>query len=81
MKTLDVRELQHHLGSHLDEIERGETIEVRRRGKIIARIVPHSEEEATEPWPNLLQRVRELYPDGPPREAASEIVYRDRGER
>jgi antitoxin (DNA-binding transcriptional repressor) of toxin-antitoxin stability system len=78
MKTVDVRTLQHRLGWYLDEVERGEILEVRRRRKIIARIVPHSGEDSVDPWPDLMARLAGLYPDGPVRESAAERLYADR---
>lgn len=77
MKTVDVRNLQHHLGSFLDEVERGETLEVRRRKKVIARIEPVDHESAAE-WPDLLLRVQALYPDGDCKPSATEVLYGDR---
>lgn len=77
MKTVDVRNLQHHLGSFLDAVERGETLEIRRRRKVIARIEPVTETEPPE-WPNLLDRVNALYPDGACTPAASDVLYADR---
>ena len=81
MKTVNIRDLQHHLGAFLDEVERGEVIEVRRRSKIIARITPHAQQGESEPWPDLCERLATLFPDGPVEHSASERVYEDRGER
>ena len=80
MKTVDVRGLQHHLGRYLDEVEQGEVIEVRRRRRIIARIVPSSEDEPAEGWPDLVKRLEQIYPEGPVGESASERLSRDRDE-
>ncbi|MFP4153737.1 MAG: type II toxin-antitoxin system Phd/YefM family antitoxin [Alkalispirochaeta sp.] len=77
MKTVDVRNLQHHLGSFLDAVERGETLEVRRRKKVIARIEPVSGAVPPE-WPDLLDRVNALYPDGACTPSASDVLYGDR---
>lgn len=79
MKTVDVRNLQHHLGSFLDEVERGESIEVRRRRKVIARIIP-APADSPQPWPDLEARVREAFPDGLVAAPASEQLYADRDE-
>ncbi len=83
MKVVDVRDLQHHLGRYLDEVEAGGVLEVRRRKKVIARLVPHAPESPAEPWPDLLARLDQLYPEGPVRESVSEVLYgdRDRDER
>jgi prevent-host-death family protein len=78
MRTIGVRNLQHLLGSYLDEVERGETIVVRRRGKPIAKIVPISPENPS-PWPDLAARVLALYPDGAISPSASGVLYDDRG--
>ena len=40
MKSLNVRHIQHHLAAVLSDVEGGEVIEVRRRGRPVARIVP-----------------------------------------
>jgi antitoxin (DNA-binding transcriptional repressor) of toxin-antitoxin stability system len=77
MKTVDVRSLHHHLGSLLDEVERGETLEIRRRKKVIARIEPVREMGPAE-WPDLLERVTALYPDGVAAPAGSGVLYGDR---
>ena len=78
MKGVNARELQHHLGRNLDEVEAGEVLEVRRRKKVIARLVPYVAAEPAEPWPDLIQRVVDLYPDGPLSESASDLLYLDR---
>ena len=40
MKSFNVRHIQHHLAAVLADVEGGEVIEVRRRGRPVARIVP-----------------------------------------
>lgn len=78
MTRVDVRQLQHHLGRYLDAVEAGEVLEVRRRRRVIARVVPYSPEEPSEAWPDLVQRLERLYPEGPVAESATEVLYRDR---
>ena len=58
-------------------MERGETLEVRRRKKVIARIEPVSEDVPPE-WPDLLERLNALYPDGACTPLASDVLYGDR---
>ena len=78
MIRVDVRQLQHHLGRYLDAVEAGEVLEVRRRRRVIARVVPSSPEEPSEAWPNLVQRLERLYSEGPVAGSAAEVLYRDR---
>jgi len=78
MKQVDTRGLQHNLGRYLDQVEQGETIEIRRRRKVIARIVPFVAEEPEEPWPDLEERLNHLFPDGPVSESGSDRLYQDR---
>jgi antitoxin (DNA-binding transcriptional repressor) of toxin-antitoxin stability system len=79
MKAVDVRNPQHRLGSFLDQVEAGETLEIRRR-KIIARIVPCIAESPAESWPDLAARLERLYPEGPVGQSASDILYQDWGD-
>lgn len=78
MTKVDVRELQHDLGRYMDAVEAGETLEVRRRRRVVARIVPYSPEEPRAAWPDLMERLERLYPEGPVTESGSERLYRDR---
>ena len=78
MTQVDVRQLQHHLGRYLDAVEAGEVLEVRRRRRVIARVVPHSPEKPSEAWPDLVERLERLYPEGTTAESAAELLYRDR---
>ncbi|WP_460049864.1 type II toxin-antitoxin system Phd/YefM family antitoxin [Spirochaeta dissipatitropha] len=79
MKTVNVRNLQHHLGQYLHEVEAGEVLEVRRRGKLIARIVPEYEAAEASPWPDVAGRLEQVFPDGPVSQSASQLLYDDRG--
>lgn len=81
MKSVNVRNLQHHLGRYLHEVEAGEVLEVRRRGKVIARIVPEHDAAAVLPWPDIEARLAQVFPDGDVGDAGSRLLYEDRGER
>ncbi len=80
MKSVNVRTLQHHLGRYLQEVEAGEVLEVRRRNKVIARIVPEPDHNSVLPWPNIEERLEHVFPEGPVPEPASAQLYEDRGE-
>ena len=78
MTQVNVRQLQHHLGRYLDAVEAGEVLEVRRRRRVIARVVPCSPEKPSGAWPDLVERLNRLYPEGAIAESASEQLYGDR---
>jgi len=80
MKAVDARNFQHHLGRYLDQVEAGETLEIRRRKKVVARLVPCAAETPAEPWPDLAARLSGAYPEGTVATGASEILYQDRGD-
>jgi len=78
MKTIDVRNLKDHLGSYLDQVAGGETLEIRRRKKAVARLVPYVAEAPAEPWPDLAARLYRAYPAVAVDSAALDILYKDR---
>ena len=78
MTQVSERELQLHLVRYLDAVEAGEILVVRRRGRLIARVVPYEAAEPAEPWPDLMERLAGIYPDGLIAESAAEQLYRDR---
>jgi len=63
MKTASVRELQHGLAALLASVERGDTVTVTRRGKIVACIVPPLSRGKV-CWPDSMARMKRLFPDG-----------------
>lgn len=75
MTQVTVRDLQRHLDRYLNAVEAGEILEVRRHRRVIARVVPY---EPAEPWPDLMERLAGIYPDGPIAESAAEQLCRDR---
>ena len=81
MKIVDVRDLQHHLGRYLDSVEAGEILEVRRRKRVVARIMPYRDDLASEPWPDYMAELTSIYPDGSVGYAASKRISEDRGDR
>jgi antitoxin (DNA-binding transcriptional repressor) of toxin-antitoxin stability system len=81
MKLIDTRTLQHHLGNFLDQVEAGATLEVHRRHKPIARIVPWAESSEIPDWPDVYARLCGDFPDGPISTLGSDQLYEDRGGR
>jgi antitoxin (DNA-binding transcriptional repressor) of toxin-antitoxin stability system len=43
METVSIREAQHNLSAFLRRVENGEKIAIRRRGRVIAQLVPETE--------------------------------------
>ena len=63
MKSFNVRHVQHHLTAVLADVERGEVIEVRRRARPVARIVPHSSgAPRSADWSQAETRLLAAYP-------------------
>lgn len=40
VKSIGLRELKDHLSETIEEVERGEVIEITKRGRIVAQVVP-----------------------------------------
>jgi prevent-host-death family protein len=80
MKAVAVRELQRDIRAVLDRVEHGESLEITRRGRPVARLVPPPRGRA-EAWPDLAARARKVLGsrrvDPPP----SQQIVTDRGER
>jgi prevent-host-death family protein len=81
MKTASVRELQHGLAALLASVERGGTVTVTRRGKVVACIVPPPPRGKVL-WPDSMARMKQLFPDGALAGTPPSLLLRaDRDER
>lgn len=80
MVKVPVRELQREIRAILDRVERGESVEITRRGRAIARLVPAARAQA-EPWPDLTARARGVVGRRRISPPPSQQVAEDRGER
>ena len=83
--TVTTREAQHNLAQILRRVERGETIEVRRRKAVVAHIVP-VRSEGIEPgkvdWSDLPERLNKIWHGRmAPGRSTTEILNDLRGER
>jgi prevent-host-death family protein len=81
MKTLGVGELKEHIDEILRMVEEeGETIDVTKRGKVIAHLIPASEQKSSveekdaAAWAELKRIASELGPYWPENADAVEIV-------
>lgn len=80
-KSLSVRYVHHHLAAVLAEVAGGEEIEVVRRGRPVARIVPILAASHACDWSDAEQRLQSVYPTLIGGSPASQIVADGRGER
>ncbi len=62
MKSFNIRHIQHHLATVLADVERGEEIEVLRRGLPVARIVPLPSAPTRVDWSRTARRLQAAYP-------------------
>jgi prevent-host-death family protein len=79
MNEVSARELQREIKAVLDRVERGESVEITRRGRRIARLVPA--DEPVPAWPDLANRAAAVMGSRLVVPAPSEQVVEDRGER
>ena len=64
----------------LDDVERGETIEITRHGKTIARLVP-DEDARRDANRQAIAKIREMRKNGPRATVAEILAWRDEGRR
>ena len=81
MKSLNVRHIPHHLVSVLSEVEGGELVEVHRRGRPVARIVPVPAGPSHSDWTCAEERLLEAYPTPSGGTTAAQAIAEGRGER
>jgi len=80
MKNLSARELQRNIKTILDRVEGGESVEITRRGRPVARLVPAKSARA-ERWPDLAARARAVMGRRRITPPPSREITEDRGER
>ena len=80
MRTATVREAQHNLPRILRAVSRGEVVEITRRNRVVARLVPASPRLAGR-LPDFVTRARAIWGHRPAGKPTSEIVIEARAER
>lgn len=80
MAAVSIRELQSQIKRVIARVERGETIEVTRRTKAVARLVPVGEGEKAKPWPNLARRRAKVFGKRRCIPGVEEVLDENRGE-
>ena len=82
MKSFNVRHIQHHLAAVLADVEGGEVIEVCRRGRPVARIVPlSSAPPPSADWSQAEERLLAAYPMPVAGVSATRTIGDGRGDR
>ena len=82
MKSFNIRHIQHHFAAVLADVEGGEVIEVCRRGRPVARIVPlPSMASHSADWSRAGKRLLAAYPNPVGGVTASRTIVDGRGDR
>jgi len=85
MESATIRDVQHNLAAYVRRVEQGEEIEIRRRNKVVARLVPggdFAQAARKVDWAVVGARLDRLWGGKPaPGKPAAEIVYESRGDR
>ena len=82
MKSFNVRHLRRHLAAVLAAVEGGEVVEVCRRGRPVARIVPLPSAAAPRSdWSHAEKRLQAVYPTPAGGTTAAQTIADGRGER
>ena len=79
--SVSIRELQQNLKRVVARVERGETVEVTRRRRPVARLMPAKASRARAGWPDLQARTREVFGDRLINPGGVDAVIRGRGDR
>jgi prevent-host-death family protein len=79
--SVSVRELQQNLKRVMARVERGETVEVTRRRRPVARLAPAKPSGPVSDWPDLEARTRAVFGDRVIAPGGTEVVIQDRGSR
>ena len=82
MKTATVRDVQHHLAEVLAWVEHGEEVQITRRSKPVARLVPAipAAQTAVE-LPDFAERAHRIWGSPPKGESLSQTILADRDDR
>ena len=79
--SVSVRELQQNLKRVMARVERGETVEVTRRRRPVARLAPVKPTSPVSEWPDLEARTRAVFGKRVVSPGGSGTVIEGRGER
>ncbi len=86
MKVATVADLRNHFARVSRWIEDGEKVEIRKRGKVFATLSPprvgkgKKKEPKNLQWPDMMARMKKIFPNGVQGKPLSEIISEGRGE-
>ncbi len=80
MKTATVRDLRNHFARVSAWIEGGEEVELTKRGKVVARIVPAYPKVSAKPATHYMQRLKLIYGNKMTSDSAA-LIDEGRGNR
>lgn len=80
MKTATIRDIRHDFGRILNWIEDGQEVEITKRGRVVARLVPVKAKAKKIEWPDFQARFKNTFPNGVKGKPISEILDEARGE-
>jgi antitoxin (DNA-binding transcriptional repressor) of toxin-antitoxin stability system len=61
MKSVTIREAQHELPRLLREVERGGSVQIRRRKNPVATLVPLASRDVADSWADHRERLQDLW--------------------
>jgi prevent-host-death family protein len=80
MKTATVRDIRHDFGRILSWVEEGQQVEITKRRRIVARMVPVKPRSVKMEWPDFEARLKNTFPSGVKGKPVSEVISEERGE-
>jgi antitoxin (DNA-binding transcriptional repressor) of toxin-antitoxin stability system len=81
MKTASVRDVQHHFSKVLAWVEKGEEVQIIRRNKLVAKIVPAEAQGTGITLPAFAARARQIWGKTPVGKSLTQTVLEAREER
>jgi prevent-host-death family protein len=81
MKTASVRDVQHHFSKVLAWVEKGEEVQITRRNKLVAKIVPADAQGTAVILPAFAARARQIWGETRVGKSLTETVLGEREER
>jgi antitoxin (DNA-binding transcriptional repressor) of toxin-antitoxin stability system len=79
MKTASVRDLRYRFPEIESRLRDGKEIEITKRRKVIARLVPASKPSSPPRRPDFLARLRKIYGNKVLKVTGADLVARERG--